>query len=141
MDQTNFPSDEGIRKLADKNSNKGWDQRSKHKLIDWLYLALKWSFDPGKAISNKNRVVEYYADFLIYSLSIPMYVAVLLFVYYLWEADAKEEEKGPSSYKLCALRYLICGISSKSKIFIKIYTSHYTNWRYWDLDNTKFLAV
>ena len=25
-----------------------------------------------------------------------MYVAVLLFVYYLWEADAKEEEKGPS---------------------------------------------
>jgi len=70
-DQTNFPSDEGIRKLADKNSN--------------------------KAISNKSRVVEYYADFLIYSLSIPMYVAVLLFVYYLWEADAKEEEKGPSS--------------------------------------------
>ena len=67
-----------------------------------VYLALKWSIDPGKAISNKSRVVEYYADFLIYSLSIPMYVAVLLFVYYLWEADAKEEEKGPSSYQLCA---------------------------------------
>ena len=29
-----------------------------------------------------------------------MYVAVLLFVYYLWEADAKEEEKGLSSNKL-----------------------------------------
>ena len=26
-DQTNFPSDEGIRKLADKNSNKVRDQR------------------------------------------------------------------------------------------------------------------
>ena len=55
---------------------------------------------PKKAISNKSRVVEYYADFLIYSLSIPMYVAVLLFVYYLWEADAKEEEKGPSLNKI-----------------------------------------
>ena len=32
-----------------------------------------------------------------------MYVAVLLFVYYLWEADAKEEEKGPSSYQLYIL--------------------------------------
>jgi len=37
MDQTNFPSDEGIRKLADKNSNKGWDQRPEHKLIDWYF--------------------------------------------------------------------------------------------------------
>ena len=38
MDQTNFPSDEGIRKLADKNSNKGWDQRPERKLIDWYIL-------------------------------------------------------------------------------------------------------
>lgn len=32
-DQTNFPSDEGIRKLADKNSNKGLDQRPHQALI------------------------------------------------------------------------------------------------------------
>ena len=32
-----------------------------------------------------------------------MYVAVLLFVYYLWEADAKEEEKGPSSYQFMCI--------------------------------------
>ena len=82
-----------------------------------VYLALKWSIDPGKAISNESRVVEYYADFLIYSLSIPMYVAVLLFVYFLWEADAKEEEKGPSSYQLCALKRLICGIPCVQILF------------------------
>ena len=53
MDQTNFPSDEGIRKLADKNSNKGWDQRPEHKLIDWLYLARN-----GRSIPEKPSVTK-----------------------------------------------------------------------------------
>ena len=48
---------------------------------------------PEKAISNKSRVVEYYADWLVSILAIMMYSAVLAIVYYLWEAEQKAEEK------------------------------------------------
>ena len=48
---------------------------------------------PEKAISNKSRVVEYYADWLVSILAIMMYSAVLAVVYYLWEAEQKAEEK------------------------------------------------
>ena len=101
-DNTNFPSDEGIRKLADKNSNKvrgnsisNFDHSNLlPPLLDQCHvIPIKWSVNPQKAISNKIRVVEYYADFLIYSLSIPMYVAVLLFVYYLWGSRCKGGRK------------------------------------------------